>query len=1202
MSLKCLAKWIGYFLCFLALLIGTGALLLRLTVVNDAILAYAKKEFERSTGWHLNARSMDRLSPISLRLKQVELTCPGSTIITADRISFTFAPHQLLLGRIVFPSITMHDVEVHPAPETTLTTDQVPNTSSFPMLLPFGVEVRKVRITNLTIPEAWKELLPLPASQLPRAVNVTGKLEASTLRQTGSIELSVEDVTHLDNATTITMSGYHDNGDVYLNTRIAEEGGGIVQGVLALHTPCSMEFFADTKTSVGSLWQQVAIPHLLEQIASEGHVVAQCTEENEEEDENFIRLEGRYQWSPHEFLTMKHVAIECRRGNAAFLLTGNAKMDAELELQEADFALAFHDMADFSDLSPVTVAGSLAAQGQVDGPWSHPKIDLEVKSFDLSVNDKKLGDAHLQGKVNCSSDSIVGSLALCCQVGSIATNSTFDVYWDYGDKISLHDLQWQSPTASLRGNVDFWLPSLLTSGHLEGETGDIAWLIEQYPSEIHGTGVLTIDLIPEHQLGQQSLRFALEMEGLSLANLWSERISLTAHLDNLYSAPYGSIKAMAKEIRFGTTRLKEMTGEAILPKDGAPWRYFIEANGRWESKLRIKASGTAEPYASTPHMTVDTLIGKLHSYPLLLIDPLNIAWESDHTTMLPFTLQIGKGQLTASGSYGADVDLSLRLKQLPIDILKELISQVPGQGYLSGELHVKGAPDSPSAQFRVHADGVDVSSDGIFNIPQLQAKAEGSLIDNLLTVKGDVVGIGEKPVTVALQLPLHLSLTPFSVDIIKDSPLKAKVDAAGEVSPLVQLLTPSVTGLTGQARIAIDITGTYQAPLVNGFLDLRNSTYEGMESGSTLRHIQAQFEGRGTEIALTNLSAEDLQGGSIAGRGTIHLDLAHKFPFDIAVQLNRLHILSRDYLQASASGLVHLTGDLEDIELNGNLTVDHMLVTIPKEMPTAAASLEVTFVNAPKAKQPSATLAEAKPGHPIHFNIKTDIPDTAILRSEELLSEWRGNVTIHGTSAAPLYSGELRVVKGDYRLNGKTFTLDKGTISFAGDFEKKTTLYIVAVHPIDRYTIQAVLKGPIKTPQLALRSNPHLSQREILSWIIFNRALNDITPLENDQAGQAVVDLSNTNASTAPDIMGRLRRLGIDRIEFSSDPDADSHDLSVNIGKYLFRDVYISLNKGLTTDANSVKVEANVIRNVKFQAEVDDEAAGGVSLMWKRDY
>ena len=199
----------------------------------------------------------------------------------------------------------------------------------------------------------------------------------------------------------------------------------------------------------------------------------------------------------------------------------------------------------------------------------------------------------------------------------------------------------------------------------------------------------------------------------------------------------------------------------------------------------------------------------------------------------------------------------------------------------------------------------------------------------------------------------------------------------------------------------------------------------------------------------------------------------------------------------------------------------------------------------------------------------------------------------------------MRVAKGEYDFNGKIFNLSQGTIHFAGAPDKKTTLYIVASKDLDRIRADIIVKGAAHQPEISFRSTPPLSQREVLSYILFNRGISDITPDQGDQLSQSFISLNaSEHAKGTDDFLSRLRNnIGIDRLDFTSN-DQENKDFGLKAGKYITENVIVSINQSVTSLNPVIAVEAKLPKNFKVQAEagVMEDAPVQMSLKWKKDY
>lgn len=1162
-----IVKTLIFLVLSFTLLLALSYFLLRVGTANSVILDYAKRYIEKSSGWHFYAKRIESISPFAIRLREVKIDRPGVGSLSADKIALTFSPYRLLIGQVLFPKVEICDVELLADFTGSGEEKSLPSSTFF---LPLSLHVEEFSLSRLQVADV--------------EVDIQGEMRLSSLYQTATIDLFIE--YEQQEPTSLSLSAYYEQDRIHIHARAAEEREGLLHHITGHLEDYSLELTVETSTKIGS--------SSLKANPSCGQFSILCTapEESTAILGSNVRLSGCYDWKPQQGFTLSDLLMESILENSAIVFAADLDLTPSFALNQARFYTEIENIANIRELFSHSLGGSIQGFGTIKGSWDHPRFDLDFKTIGFSLKDKPFGDIRIQGEGDCTAESASASFALCSDVGPVVTTSTFDLFWDFSPSLTISDFHWQSPTAALRGDLQLSLPTYQLDGHLEGETGDLAWLIPKEMGEIHGSSTLVLDFISKPGEEEQVIDLVGEITRLDFGPLYGEHAELIAHVENALLSPSGELKVHAKDTRIGGVRVKDCLLQMALLPEQSECSFKLLAEGKWDSKFSLTSKGVCSPF--TGQLQIAELLGDLQNQNIFLNKPATLLWAKNSLAIDHLSLAIGEGLLTTSGHISDRSSLDIELQEIPLEFIHSLLPVAPLEGGLSGQCSIKGSTDNPLASFTLSLQDMVVVKEGLINLPILHAETKGSLRNRELTIESSIAGVGKRPITLTAQLPIQASLLPFQFTPIADAPLRAELTASGEITPLLHLLFAEVN-FSGSAHAALQISGSYLSPLVYGTVDLIDCAFEDLTTGSTFKNIQAQFIGEGESITLTSLTAQDGQQGVATGSGSISLNFADHNPFDLSFYLEQARVLRRDYVQATASGEIYLTGRLNDISLKGELLANSVNVTLPEQMPSSAASLDITFINTPTKVITPESKTELK------LDVDIEIPNNVQVRSDDLRSQWQGNISITGSSLAPFFTGQMRCTKGDYRLNGKMFVLDRGTITFNGDLDKKTSIYIVAKQDIDQYVIEAVLKGPIRDPMLTLRSNPHLSQREILSWIIFNRGLNDITPFENDIAGQAVVDLSRSKNQT-PDMMSKLRQIGIDRLDVTSQDRANSSELIVNVGKYLSRDCFVSLNKGITSDSNSLSLEANLIKNVKFQAEVDDEATAGVRLMWKYDY
>ncbi|MFZ5864037.1 MAG: translocation/assembly module TamB domain-containing protein [Nitrospirota bacterium] len=122
-------------------------------------------------------------------------------------------------------------------------------------------------------------------------------------------------------------------------------------------------------------------------------------------------------------------------------------------------------------------------------------------------------------------------------------------------------------------------------------------------------------------------------------------------------------------------------------------------------------------------------------------------------------------------------------------------------------------------------------------------------------------------------------------------------DAALELAPLITAFLPSHR-VAGHARVSTRITGSFQAPVIQGDVTARGLTYDGVAIGD----VAARVEQRGKHLAFTDVTAT-VFGGSATGHGA--LDLA-SVPAAWSADLNATRLRVGDLLRRLAPSLTVL--------------------------------------------------------------------------------------------------------------------------------------------------------------------------------------------------------------------------------------------------------------------------------------------------------
>jgi autotransporter translocation and assembly factor TamB len=427
----------------------------------------------------------------------------------------------------------------------------------------------------------------------------------------------------------------------------------------------------------------------------------------------------------------------------------------------------------------------------------------------------------------------------------------------------------------------------------------------------------------------------------------------------------------------------------------------------------------------------------------------------------------------------------------------------------------------------------------------------------------------------------------------------------------IEGLMPNVN-LTGKASLKLDIEGAIQSPKMNGEIILEEATLESLASGALFHNIHARGVIDNQQLNLITFNANDLHDGSFSATGVIKLDWERDFPFALNFELEKAAIVDLGDISCKLTGKGSFEGNKQKAKVSGEFNIDDLQLTLKDDNKSSNPQIDVVYVNQEPGESPTTFHSVSKSNWPLALDLQLHSRGTIYISNEQLTSQWKGDVTIQGTSNEPKFLGDVRLESGEYVFStfllSRKFKLTTGTIAFHGDIKKKTDLYIVGMQEIAGVDAEVVVKGPLSDLDISFRSNPPLPEKEILSLFIFGRSAGEITPIQGEELTESINKLksggsTNGNEKGFTDPFSIIKNaMGIDRIDFNGGDFDNAEQTSVQVGKYVVPGVFVGVKREFTTETNSIGIEADLNRNVKFQAEVGDDAEGQFLLKWKRDY
>jgi translocation and assembly module TamB len=250
----------------------------------------------------------------------------------------------------------------------------------------------------------------------------------------------------------------------------------------------------------------------------------------------------------------------------------------------------------------------------------------------------------------------------------------------------------------------------------------------------------------------------------------------------------------------------------------------------------------------------------------------------------------GRAQLTFDLRSGTEA--SLRLQDVPVSVARLVVDAVPVAGEVSGEARVSTVDGRPDGVFRFET--------GNLHLPGDAARRDGSPPATAsLLLTGRVAPEDEKHgrLTAALEIGMEgletaqadisvpvQGLTSGHPALREASPLSARVRLRGDVAPFWRFVPLPDRRLAGRADVAVDVTGTVEAPqlAVRGFLC--GGRYEDLVQGVLLTDITGELRNEAGNGLVCRIAAADGRGGRVVLDGALLAGGGFGFPAGRAAQ------------------------------------------------------------------------------------------------------------------------------------------------------------------------------------------------------------------------------------------------------------------------------------------------------------------------------
>lgn len=723
---------------------------------------------------------------------------------------------------------------------------------------------------------------------------------------------------------------------------------------------------------------------------------------------------------------------------------------------------------------------------------------------------------------------------------------------------------------------------------------------------LDGSGDLALDATPRN--GKQDASLSLAMNRLvvhAAGGVTLERATLDATANDLFGEMTVDGTFVSPAGQAGITRLTSVRATAKGPLSKLALATDV-AGTRESLKLEPLSLSAAAVYADkSATLSLSRLDFSIGPASTKLAAPATVALGSG-VDIKALSLDM-KGP-SGSGSLKTGLDLRPRTVRLDLDA-ENLPLELVAPFLLSGEAHgtagAKVSLDSGrgTGSLALKLSKLTLSQADETERPAFDADLNGRWAKGRLDLEATAIGVSTRPFELRASLPVIRDTQGAWPMLAKRGAVSGSLAWDGPVASLVALADLSNQQLSGEAKVALSISGDISGPVVNGETTIENGAYENFDSGTVLRNLSLSLKGRSSQALDFALTANDSGNGRISANGEVHL-AKDTFPAISAnARFANARLVQRAEADIGVDGTLELSGAAfppgpdAPLMLKGDLTTTLAQIRIPEQLSGSVAQIEVVEVNG----APSRSAApQASAPLPIQLDVafKTGAPVRVSGRGLDTL--WTGELAIGGTVANPGVVGTLTKQRGTLDFAGKTFNLTKGNVRFLDRTSIDPDLDIALTYTRTDLTATIAVTGRSSAPVIALSSDPDLPRDEILSRILFNKGAGELSAMEAVQLANTLAQLSGKGGVSGAGILNSVQEtLGLDVLRIDQ---GQSGATTVSAGKYIQKGVYVGVEQGALASDSSVKVEIEVTPQISVDTRIGQNAGGDVGVNWKWDY
>src|SRR5437773_2832192 len=300
---------------------------------------------------------------------------------------------------------------------------------------------------------------------------------------------------------------------------------------------------------------------------------------------------------------------------------------------------------------------------------------------------------------------------------------------------------------------------------------------------------------------------------------------------------------------------------------------------------------------------------------------------------------------------------------------------------------------------------------------------------------------------------------------------------------------------------------------------------------------------------------------------------------------------------------LRIAGELSEPSVEGDLGIstgtinlDPILAQIGE---SAYATKQTEYAIGPSPANDQGQTPPMTAFSALRMNVHVTVPDDLVIKGSDLrmpdapIGLGAMNVTLGGDLRAQKdrggkirLVGTVNTVRGWYDFQGRRFdVLRDGTVQFVGLEELNPNLDIRTQRVIQGVEAHVNIHGTLQTPEIELTSVPPLEQADILSLIVFNQPINQVSE------GQQISLAQRAAGIAAGAVAGELAKsigdaLNVSDFEIQMAPESGAA-AQVTLGQQIGQNLYVKVQQSVgDVNTSNFVLEYELTKWLRFQTNL----------------